>query len=270
MKNILIKSISVATLLLGLALTSQSAFADTMQTTSVMPTGNNVAVQVMTHLCNSNIKNMDDFRALETGRDPVAALANTVLNCPTTGLPGNEAVTGTVASPRIMYNFSVMGEHNQSQMLANSTFMQHKLSEADINKDVDGNGTISSSTALDISHYEFATMADNGRVTVTETMPPAGFHFGALRFTPSSLISNNDAESLLSIDPVQGRIQLDMSHDSDKTVMLHVYQFVNNGSTGTTTPGTTDNSSIISQIHSLQSQIQNLFAQIQNLLGQLK
>ena len=228
-----------------------AAHADTMSTTSpssmVSMTANasssTVSIMVMKHLCNSNIKNLQDFENLEAGKSPVAALANTVLNCPTTGLPGNEAVAATVASPRMQYNFEIKGNNGTDQTLTNANFMQHKLCESDINVDVTGDGTISPTTCLDISHYEFPNVqTQNGMVDVTETTPPAGFHFGALRFTPSTLAANNDKDSLVSIDHANGIIHLNTSGDTDKMIMLHVYNFQNSSTTpgtGTNTPTTT-------------------------------
>lgn len=296
-KKTLIKTVSAATLVLGLSIAGYTAFAHdgvnhsatstgatSTNSTSTMPGGYDV--MVMKHLCNSNIKNIDDFRALEAGKDPVAALANTVLNCPTTGLPGTMAASGTVASPRMTYDFKISGEHFADMWLSKEgQYMQHKLSEADINKDVNGDGMISSSTALDISHYEFPNVrADNGRVEVTESQPPAGFRFGALRFTPPELSANNDKASLLGIDEAQGRIQLDMTNDTDKKIMLHVYNFrtgtgsMDNGNSGGNGGGnmnggtgtSTDRAAIVNQINSLEQQIHAILAQIQALLAQLK
>lgn len=263
--------LSLCALIASLSFGGTAAFAQT--TTHATSSAHNadrnnmmVTVQIMKHLCKSGIKNIQDFRALEAGRDPVAALANTVLNCPTTGLPGDESVAGTVASPRMTYDFTVEGDQRESKMLSsNGIFMQHKLSEADINKDVDGNGTISSSTALDISHYEIGQiMARNGRVEVTESAPPAGFHFGTIRFTPPILDNNNDEESLVNTNENQGRFKLDMTNDMDKTVMVHVYNFRNQNE------ATEGRSGIISRINLLQQQIQSLSTQIQTLLSQLR
>lgn len=236
-----------------------------------------VKIQIMTHLCNTNIKNVQDFQALEAGRSPVAALANTVLNCPTTGLPGNAAVANTVASPRSTYDFQVLGKNGNTQTLAaNGMFMSHKLCESDLNLDVNGDGTISSSTCLDISHYEVSNvMTDSGRVRVVENMPPSGFHFGTLRFTPPALDGNNDASSLRDTDPATGTILLDATNDTDKTIMLHVYNFVDASSTGSTTGSTLPGGIIGSAgiqalinhlreiVASLQAEIQSL----QNMLG---
>lgn len=287
MKKTLFKTVSAATLIAGLALSGQAAFAhngemhpDMASSTKTSSEKKGVTVQVMKHLCNENIRNMSDFQALEAGRDPVAALANTVLNCPTTALPGDGAVANTVSSPRMDYDFKVTGEHYDGMWLSeDGKFMQHKLSEADINKDVDGNGTISADTALDISHYEFKNMkADNGRVEVTETDPPAGFKFGTVRFTPTEVDGNNDAQSLLATDEVQGRMQLDLTNDTDQMVMLHVYNFrtddesdesedMSHGSS--TMDMNHSNSGIEKEISAVKQQIRDLEHRLKELHKQL-
>jgi hypothetical protein len=139
------------------------------------------------------------------------------------------AVANTVASPRTSYDFQVMGNGTTQTLGANGSFMPHKICESDINVDVNHDGMISSTTCLDISHYEIPNvMSTSGSViNVTENAPPAGFHFGALRFTPPALINNNDAGSLRGIDPVTGSVQLDTANDTDHVVMMHVYDFVN-------------------------------------------
>lgn len=215
--------------------TNTNNTTDTNNTNTNTNSSSTVNIMVMKHLCNADIKNLQDFEKLEVGKSPIAALANTVLNCPTTGLPSNTAVTGTVASPRMNYNFGVKGENYSVQTLANANFMQHKICESDINVDVNADGNVSSMTCLDISHYEFPMVqTSSGKVDITESASPAGFHFGALRFTPTSLAANNDRDSLKSIDSANGIIHLDTTGDTDKMIMLHVYNF-HNATTGTDT-----------------------------------
>jgi hypothetical protein len=201
--------------------------------TTTMP----VQVMIMKHLCNANIKSLQDFQNLGTGKDPVATLAADVLACPTTGLVGNAAVAGTVASPRSAYNFTVQSNGKTKTLSADGTYMPHKVCESDLNLDVDGNGTISSTTCLDISHYQIPIMASGTPITVTESMSPSGFHFGTLRFTPVALDGNNDASSLTNLDSANGVITLNPVGDTDGMIMLHVYNFPNQSSTtATTTP----------------------------------
>jgi hypothetical protein len=275
----------ILAIILSMVGTSSAALADTASSSSsnmVMmtdtATGKTVEVDVMTHICNPNVKNVDDFNALAQGKDVLAGFANQVLNCPTTVLPAHAPVVGTVAAPQTPYDFSVTGEHNPTQTLKDAAFHAEKLCETDINKDVNGDGKIASSTCLDTSEYHFNTvMAENGKIEVKEMTPPQGFHFGTFLFTPTIIDQNNDQQSLLSVDPAQGRIQLDASHDTDKIITLHIYNFANSDNpTGTTTTSTStvitnnnDRTSIINQIHDLQAQIQHLFAEIQNLLARL-
>ncbi len=246
----------------------------TTNATTSVPTMVTYHVMVMKHLCNSNIHNLTDFQNLETGKAPVAALANTVLNCPTTGLVGDAAAVGAVSSPRMTYNFQVKNG-TTTQTLQNGTFMSHKLCESDINLDVNNDGSISTSTCLDISHYDIAvhTMASSSMISVTENQPPQGFHFGTIRFTPNALSANNDSQSLVSTDVNTGVINLNVAQDTDGVVMLHIYNFQNattstttgTGGTSSTTPP--DNKTLQDEINDLQNQVNMLKTQIAGLLA---
>jgi hypothetical protein len=248
---------------------------------------NTVEIDVMTHLCNPHIKNTADFQALTNGQDTIGGFAKQVLNCPSTVLTKDMPVAGSVASPQTPFDYSVTGEHSASQMLSASMFHPEQLCETDVNKDVNGDGKIASTTCLDTSEYHFNTVsADNGRVEVQETMPPQGYHYGTLLFTPTQVDGNNDGQSLLATDDAKGLIKLDTTNDSDKVITLHVYDFVNsdnpngyvNGmpvgtgtSTASTTPGTgsTTQSMLISQLQTLRTVVQNLEALINSLLARL-
>ena len=224
-------------------------------------------VMIMKHLCGSNITSLQDFQNLETGKAPIAALANTVLNCPTTGLVGNDAVSNTVASARKDYGFSV-SSGSTTKSLTDGTFMSHKLCESDINLDVLMDGIISSSTCLDISHYDIPITKNSSStlVNITENMQPTGFHFGTIRFTPNDLSPNNDAQNLVGIHATSGTVMLDMKNDTDGMVMLHIYDFKNATSTETTS-ATTSLASLQDQINALTLRVQALEARIQMLTG---
>jgi hypothetical protein len=224
----------------GIAL-AQTATTTTSYTGSNQATSTTATIQIMTHLCGNNVRNLSDFQALSTSTDPIAAFLEAELNCPTTGLLGNEAATGTIASPRMAYDFTVLGNGTTtSQRLASSTlFMQHAISETDLGRDINHDGMISSSTALDISHYEFMPVfTDNGRIMVTETNAPSGFMFGTVRFTPNELVANNDMDAFVGLDASNARIDLDVSRDQNRTVMLHIYNFLTASTTATSTTST--------------------------------
>ncbi|GAC1413946.1 MAG: hypothetical protein NVSMB66_6720 [Candidatus Doudnabacteria bacterium] len=246
-----------------------------------------VKIMIMTHLCNSNVKNNGDFQNLEAGKDPIASLANTVLNCPATALPGNEAVVGSVASPRTTYDFSVKGEDSATQLLSkDGIFEQHKLCESDIKVDVNMDGVISPTTCLDVSHYTLANVSTaHGKVDVTEVMPPAGFHYGTMRFTPMALDGNNDKQSFLATDDAKGLIKLDVTGDTDKMLMLHVYNFrndnnnqnngnINNGNNNENNDQNNDQrehrrTEILSQIQDIENQIIQLGQRLNQLINEL-
>ncbi len=185
---------------------------------------NTSTIMVMKHKCNESIRTLADFEALEQGKAPVAALVATVLACPTTGLPGDMPVPGTVAADRQEFMFEVKGSMGEEMDLHNALFEQVKLSEVDVNIDANGDGSISTTTALDVSHYVFSNVK-GARVNVRETEAPAGSRFGTVRFTPSVIDGNNDKDTLQKLDVEEGLIRLNMTKDNDDMVMLHVYNF---------------------------------------------
>jgi hypothetical protein len=196
-------------------------------------------VMIMTHLCNPNIKDWNDFENMESGKTPTLAIATDVLACPTTGLSASMPVTGAIASPRSTYNFSVMSDQGTWTLANNGTFKPAKICESDVGADLNNDGIISSSTCLDISHYGIpVTTGSSTIMRVMQTQAPAGYHFGSLRFTPVSLDGNNDASDLAYMNPETGEIDLNMVPDKDGMIMLHVYEFVNATSTATSTTGT--------------------------------
>jgi hypothetical protein len=220
-------AVSIGIFAAGIALAFPPSFATAHNGVVHPPEEGSTTIHVMKHLCNDTIKNRADFQRIQKGLDPVAALAATVLACPTTALPGDQAVAGTVASTRTQYNFSIRGAGSMSQNMAeDGVYMQHKLCESDLNLDANGDGQISSKVCLDISHYSVSGIeSKNGIVAVKEFDAPEGFKFGTLKFTPSAIDGNNDAESLRKINRGQGRIELDVSNDKDNTIMLHIYNF---------------------------------------------
>ncbi|CAN5572552.1 hypothetical protein BH23CHL7_BH23CHL7_10460 [soil metagenome] len=181
-----------------------------------------VTVAVMKHACNPDVENRADFQAIVDQADgPIAALAATVLACPTVVNTGDETTDG-VKADAADFSFQVEDENGVHQMPGNT--MAAKLCETRLGLDADGDGKITDNVCLDISHYVFEGVA-NGRVTVTETQPPAGSTFGQLLFTPVEVDGNNDADSLVSVDHGAGVIELDTTADEDGVIMLHVYNF---------------------------------------------
>ncbi len=187
--------------------------------------GDPVTIMVMKHACEPSVQSEADFKAVEAkgGGNPVFALANTVLACPTIANPGDTQSAGAVAGKPTSFDFSVTDSAGTTVDLADAKFMPGKLCEADINLDANGDGTVAKDVCLDISHYEFTGLV-SGEITVTEKSPPEGFTFGTFRFTPKELADNNDAQSLVGA-MTDEPIKLDTSGDSDNSVMLHVYNF---------------------------------------------
>ena len=187
--------------------------------------GEAIDIMVMKHACGADIKSEADFEAVEAkgGGNPVFALAQTVLACPTIANPGDEQSAGAIAGEAAEFTFTVTDSAGTTVSSADAEFAPGKLCEADIQLDANGDGTIAADVCLDISHYMFSGLV-SGEITVEETSPPSGFSYGTLRFTPTELGENNDAESLVS-DVTDEPIRLDTSGDTDNSVMLHVYNF---------------------------------------------
>ncbi len=187
--------------------------------------GDSVEIMVMKHACEESIQTEADFEAVEEkgGGDPIAALAQTVLACPTIANPGDEQSEGAVAGESKEFSFTVSDSAGNSMSMEDAEFTQAKLCEADINLDANGDGDVSAEVCLDISHYMFHGL-ESGEIKVDETEPPNGMRFGTVRFTPTELAENNDEESLVS-DKTEEPLHLDTSGDTDNSVMLHVYNF---------------------------------------------
>ena len=196
-------------------------------------------VMVMKHLCDDSIQTDADFAAVEareqtnpkTPDSPFGSTVETVLACPTVVLPGDQQTAGAVAGGEQAFAFTVTDPTGPQTMAEAAYSGPDALCETQVEYDADRDGTLEANVCLDLSHYIFDAL--EGPVTVTETTPPPGTRFGALRFTPGT----DDAGTLLSSSG--GVIQLDTSRDEDAMVMLHVYNFVNLAAPTPTRPAAT-------------------------------
>ncbi|MCV0404454.1 MAG: hypothetical protein K5924_12240 [Chloroflexi bacterium] len=187
--------------------------------------GGDATVMVMKHNC-ADVSTTEEFEAVEARAatnptTPDAAFGptvETVLECPTVVLEGDTQTPDTVAGGTSAFDFTVADGSTTQTLSTDGAFTQTGACETDVAYDADRNGSLDADVCLDLSHYEFAVAGDSD-VTVTEITPPAGFAFGALRFTPGS----GDEASLVSAS--NGVIELDTSADDDGMIMLHVYNF---------------------------------------------
>lgn len=189
--------------------------------------GNGTAtVMVMKHNC-ADVTTMAEFeeveaRAATNPTTPEAAFGptvETVLECPTVVLPGDEQSADAVAGGESSFDFSVSDADGTAVLSTDGMFAASVACETDVMYDADRSGEpLDDDVCLDLSHYEFEVSTD-GQVTVTETSAPSGFLFGALRFTPGS----GDDAALVSA--ANGEIVLDVAADEDGMIMLHVYNF---------------------------------------------
>jgi hypothetical protein len=184
-----------------------------------------VEVMIMKHNC-ANVTSMAEFEEVEaraatnptTPDAPFGPTVETVLECPTVVLPGDEQTTGTVAGGESTFEFTVAHAGGTATLSTDGTFEALAACETDVMYDADRSGELDADVCLDLSHYSFEVSAE-GQVTITETAAPDGLAFGALRFDPGS----QDAESLVSAEG--GVIVLNPSVAEDGMIMLHVYNF---------------------------------------------
>lgn len=183
-------------------------------------------VMVMKHVCPAGMT-VAQFNALPS-------FAEKVFTCPVITLPGDTIANGQARDARDLHNspfssgegafdFGVAGGGATMMLSTDATF--------------EGATTpvgCSGADCVEVSHYGFDM--PTGVVTVTETTPPANYHFGTVLFTPNS----GDDAAFVSVH--DGVIVLDTSKDSSPAngVMLHVYNFTGEenvqGATGTPAP----------------------------------
>ncbi len=185
-------------------------------------------VMVMKHLCPSSIQTLAQFQTYEAqATNDTEAFIRTETACPVILNPNNAAASGAIAGPGMVYGFDLVDVNGLVHPWTEGTFMQQKICENTVNRDMNNDGAISASTCYDTSHYSFSV--PTGPVTVIETSMPSGAHFGTVRFTPTALVPNNDAASLQTIYAANGVMLLNTNADTDRSVMLHVYNFGGSG-----------------------------------------
>lgn len=200
-------------------------------------------LMIMKHACTEQpVKDEADFDAIvaQADGDEITALALTVLACPTIVLADDEGDrTDGVAGPAVDFDFTVTDSNGNTQTLADAEFVAAKLSEADIQRDANGDGEFSPDVALDISHYVFSDLAA-GEVTITETTPPNGWKFGTILLTPQALQAEGSDDALTGADYEDGTstVTLDLAADPDNEAMVHVYNFEDSPATDTVSDAT--------------------------------
>jgi hypothetical protein len=192
-------------------------------------------VMVMKHVCPDAIQSEAAFDALGGFLAKVAA-------CPVITMPGDDGPAGAldagsdffdqhVDNGQTAFDFTVVASDGTRDLAADAMFEPAKVCETDVNVDIDGDGTISATTCLEVSHYALDGVAE-GSVSVMESSPPAGFRFGSIEFTPGS----GDDSTLVSVDAATGTVMLDTTQDDGTSgsaeagphvVMVHVYNFAN-------------------------------------------
>jgi hypothetical protein len=229
---------------LFISLVAASAMVGTFVLPAFAAHGGDPEVVVMQHLCNADIQSEADFKAVEDkgaggqpgGEGTLPGLVATVLACPTIVMNGQAATDG-ISGGQKDFGYTITDSTGTTFKLADGMFMPANLCESDIGLDVDGDGTKSDKTCLDVSMTGVSPIAE-GSVTVQQ-QAPAGTRFGTIRTTPGS----TDDMAVLSV--IDGTIKLDTSKDTqvaspplpldeynDDVVTIHVYNFQNPASSG--------------------------------------
>ncbi|HLG23832.1 MAG TPA: PKD domain-containing protein [Candidatus Nanoarchaeia archaeon] len=216
--------------------TNETVVNETTNTTNDTGEPVNQEILVMKHICPSNIQSLSDFNSL-------GGFVEKEIACPVVVLPNDEASLDAISGGEHDFDFDVEGSDNTVQSISSAGFIQSKACENEDIGDLNNDGNISNSTCLDTSHYAYINVK-SGNVVVTESEMPEGTRFGAVSFTPNSLMANNDEDSLVSAE--DGVITLDTSGDSDDSIMLHVYNFRNLTGTVPETNGTNQSNSSVS------------------------
>jgi hypothetical protein len=219
-----------------------------------------VIIKVMKHLCPASIKTQTDFVNVQNNwnsgsastssstSESVGKFAWAEWNCPTSALPGDVAPANTISGARTNFNITVSDTNGHTKNLSQATYEPSTICESGLNMDLNMNGAISTSTCLDASHYVFTGLTGD-MINVTESNASDGHHFGTVLFTPTQIMANNDAQSLVSITPNdstgQGTVMLSTATDTDRVITLHVFNFTDMAtSTGTSTPPVNSSPSI--------------------------
>lgn len=209
-------------------------------------------LMIMKHYCNADdsnpettvdVRSEEEFEEVEAagGGDPIVAVALTVLACPVERLIGDEPVSDTIAHFEEEFDFLVTDSTGAPFTLADADFINLHACEADDGRsplvlgEVDGDPD--TNVCVDFSFYAIDGVAE-GEVTVVETFHEGDHEFGTLRFTPTEVDGNNDAETLIDVDRQTSTVIIDTSLDDDDMVMLHIYNFDTAGDAAPATPAT--------------------------------
>ncbi len=150
-------------------------------------------VNVVMHLCGSDVSSTDDLNAL-------GSLAAQVLTCP--------AVARTTEGGSADFGVTVADGTWGARGLDSATFDPTVICESDLG---DWNGNAGDNACVDGPTYRFDQTAQ-GYVTVTQDYAPSGYAFGGA--------NSADAGAITGIDGSTGLVTLDTSFDGDVTVHL--------------------------------------------------
>ena len=154
-------------------------------------------LNVVVHLCGSDVASTDDLNAL-------GSLAAQVLTCP--------AVARATEGGSADFGVTVADGNWGARGLDSATFDPTVICESDLG---DWTGNDGDNACVDGPIYRFDQTAQ-GYVTVTQDYAPSGYAFGGA--------NSADAGAITGIDGATGTVMLDTSYDGDVTIHLFAIQ----------------------------------------------
>ena len=211
-----------------LAATVSATTATQDATTPDIATTSPVTVQITVHLCDSSVRSQADLDKLGDGLSPLAAFAAKEAACPATVLALSTSTTNERLLPEPTFDFTVASTGSApKELLSDATFKEDAVCKTTPNADLNGDVQTASTTCMDVPHYDVANVT-GPNVDVSETLPPPGYAFGTVLFTPQQLKANNDASTLVyattSVDGT-GSIILNTASSTGTTITLHIFDF---------------------------------------------
>lgn len=231
---------------------------------------NNASISIMKHICGPEIQSQADFDRIGVGQNERESFLAKERACPVLVMPADAYTPNTRHHPdRKNFDFSFSSASGVFATLQNNGAFTQSSSC--------GNNANMKDDCHDTSYYTISN-APNGYVVVKETTAPNKTRPGALLFTPSSMMENNDSDTLLNNKLASnGTIELDMRKDSDDKVMLHVFNFRNVGDDngngdndgGDNGNGGDNGSGDNQDMNHLLSELDRLFGEVSNTITQL-
>ena len=164
-------------------------------------------ITVISHLCGAGIDSRAKFNAIGDHWAKLNA-------CPTIVGTGDAPAPDSATAGAVDFTVEVQPLNGTAQQLADGTFLQRKVCEADLPVDINGNPN--DNVCLDLSKYDFADVTQ-GVVTIraNKQLPPNAIFVGI-----STVPDSGDDAAVTGVGTT-GTIKLDTTNDGHVTI--HVF-----------------------------------------------